>query len=84
MFGLPIDGSANVFYDNKAAYKNIITPKSVLKKKNHSISYHRYREAVATNTISVDKLGTENNISDLFTKIVTASRRRFLLYKFTC
>ena len=26
MFGVPIDGSANVFFSNKAVYKNTITP----------------------------------------------------------
>ena len=26
MFGVPIDGSANVFCDNEAVYKNTITP----------------------------------------------------------
>ena len=32
MFGEPIDGSANVFCDNKAIYKNTISLKYVLKK----------------------------------------------------
>ena len=35
MFGVPIYGSANVFCDNDAVYKNTITPDSVLKK-NHN------------------------------------------------
>ena len=50
MFGVPIYGSANVFCDNEYVYKNTITPKSVLKKKHHSISYHMCKEAVVANT----------------------------------
>ena len=83
MFGVTIDGSANVFYDNDSIYKNTITPKYVLKKKYNYIAYHRCRDAVAAQTIRVAKQGTEKNISDLFTKIIKVSRRRFLLENFT-
>ena len=83
MFGLPIDGSANVLCDNQAVYKNTITPESVLKKNNNSIDYHRCREAIAAKNIKVNKQVTDKDISDLFTKIMTASRRRFLLEKST-
>ena len=40
MFGIPIDGAANVYCDNEAVYKNTSIPESVLKKKHHSIAYH--------------------------------------------
>ena len=33
MFGVPTDRSANVVYNDKAFYKNTITPESVLKEK---------------------------------------------------
>jgi hypothetical protein len=36
MFGVPIDGPANVYCDNEAVYKNTVLPESVLKKKHHS------------------------------------------------
>ena len=83
MFGVPIDGYTNVFYDNDAIYKNTITSESVLNKKHHIIDYHRCSEAVTDNTIRVAKQRTENNLSDPFTGIMTASRRRFLLEMFT-
>ena len=51
MFGVPMDGAANVNCYNEAAYKNTSIPESVLKKKHHSIAYHRCREAVAAKTI---------------------------------
>ena len=83
MFGIPIDGPANVYCDNEAVYKNTVTPESTLKKKHHLIAYHRCREAVAAGTIRVAKQGTEKNLADLFTKILTAARRVFLLERFT-
>ena len=83
MFGVPIDGPTSVFCDNEAVYKNTVLPESTLNKKHHSIAYHRCREAVAAQTIQVAKEGTLNNLADLFTKIMTAARRTFLLGKFT-
>jgi hypothetical protein len=83
MFGIPIDGPANTYCDNEAVYKNTVMPESVLKKKHHSIAYHRCREAVAAGTIRVAKQGTTKNLADLFTKVLTSARRRFLLERFT-
>ena len=83
MFGVPIDGAANVFCDNEAVYKNTVLPESTLKKKHHSIAYHRCREAVAAGTIRIAKQGTDKNLADLFTKVLTAARRLFLLERFT-
>ena len=83
MFGIPIDGPANVYCDNEAVTKNTSIPESTLKKKHHSISYHRCREAVAAGTMRVAKQGTEKNLADLFTKVLTADRREFLLERFT-
>ena len=65
--------------DNEAPYKNNITTESVLKKKHHYIDYHRYMGEADFNIIMVAKQGTEKNIADQLSKIMTASRRRFLL-----
>ena len=83
MFGVPIEGATSIFCDNEAVYKSTILPESTLKKKHHSIAYHRCREAVAANTIRVAKEGTMNNLADLFTKLMSAARRAYLLGKFT-
>ena len=83
MFGVPIEGSTNVFCDNEAAYKNASIPESTLKKKHHSIAYHRCREASAAGTIRVAKEDTSTNLSDLFTKIMTKPVRDSLLDRFT-
>ena len=83
MFGIPIDGPANVYCDNEAVYKNTVLPESTLKKKHHSIAYHRCRQAVAAGTMRVAKQGTDKNLADLFTKVLTIARRTFLLERFT-
>jgi hypothetical protein len=83
MFGVPIEGPTNLFCDYKAVYKNTSLRESTLKKKHHSIAYHRCREAVAAETVRVAKEGTKNNLSDLFTKALPQARREELLDKFT-
>jgi hypothetical protein len=83
MFGIPVEGPTNVFCDNESVYKNVSTPESVLKKKHHSIAYHRCREAVAAQTIRLAKEPTETNLSDLFTKLLPQVVREKLLNWFT-
>ena len=83
MFGIPIDGAASVFCDNEAVYKNTAIPASTLNKKVHSIAYHICREAVASKIIQIAKEGTDTNLADLFTKILSALRREELLERFT-
>ena len=51
MFGVLIDGLTNVFCDNKAVYKNVVILELILKKKHHSIAYHRCHKAVAAGTV---------------------------------
>jgi hypothetical protein len=83
MFGVPIDNATNIFCDNEAVYKNTTKPESTLKKKHHSIAYHRCREAVAAGTVRIAKEGTSTNLSDLFTKLLPQARREELLDRFT-
>jgi hypothetical protein len=53
MFGLPIDGPANVFCDCNAVVKNTMIPESMLAKKQNAIDCHAVREAVAAKIICV-------------------------------
>ena len=55
MFGVPIEGPTNIMCDNEAVTKNTTIPESTLKKKHHSIAYHRCREAVAAGTVRIAK-----------------------------
>ena len=82
MFGVPLEGSANVYCDNEAVYKNVAIPSSVLNKKMHSISYHFCREAVAAEIVRVAKEDSVTNLADLFTKVLTKERRDSLLDSF--
>ena len=80
MFGVPIEGPANVFCDNKnGVVKNKTIPQSMLAKKHNAINYHAVREAVAARIIRVGgEDGMRNLAADLFTKVLTADRRRAL------
>ena len=80
MFGIPLDGPADVFCDNEGVVKNTSIPESVLNKKHLSIAYHAVREAVAAGIMRVGKESTETNLADLFTKCLPQARRNKLLY----
>ena len=68
MLGTAIDGPTDVYGDNHSVVVNLTVPSSGLKKKHNSIAFHRVREAVASNTIRMAHVGTEENIADLLTK----------------
>ena len=74
-FGVLIDGSTDILFNNEAVYKNASMPKSQLRKKHHSISYHTSREAVASGAYKTAKRDTETNLLDLFTKVSCSSSR---------
>ena len=75
MFGIPVDGPANVFCDNESVYKNSSFAESTLKKKHNSICFHRVRECVASGIMVVHKVGTHFNLSDILTKSLPANQR---------
>ena len=79
MFGVPIDGPANVYCDNQGVVKNTSLPESTLSKKHNAINYHTVREAVAAGIMRVAKEPTETNLADLFTKPLSRLRRNSLL-----
>jgi hypothetical protein len=82
MFGIPIEGATDIFCDNESVYKNTSRPESVLNKKQHSISYHSAREAVAAKIVRIAKKDTRTNLSDLFTKTMNKPLREVLLDSF--
>ena len=79
MFGVPIEGPAQVFCDNQGVVKNTSIPESVLSKKHNAINYHAVREAAAAGVLQVHKEDTQTNLADLFTKVLPADRRKQLL-----
>jgi hypothetical protein len=82
MFGIPVDGPADVFCDNESVFKNVSIPTSMLSKKQHSISYHSCRESVASKIVRIAKEGTLTNLSDVFTKTQSKNKREGLLGRF--
>ena len=82
-FCVPVDGPTDMFCDNEAVYKNSSTPESVLRKKHHSVAYHKCCEAVASGICRIAKEDTETNLSDIFTKVLPGPRRERLLDMFT-
>ena len=82
LFGIALDGPANVYCDNEAVYKNVSNPDSVLKKKHHSVAYHMCREAVASGMIRIAKEDSITNLADLLTKPLSGPRRETLLDSF--
>ena len=83
VFGVPIDGSISIFFENGAVYVNTKQPESTLSKKYHGIAYHSSQEAVATGTVRLSKDHSPTNLADLFTKTMEAPNREELLDKFT-
>ena len=81
MFGVPIDGPANVLSDNMAVIQNSTIPSSTIKKKHNAICYHRVREAVASGIIRIAKIDTKENLADLFTKPLPAALLHHLMQR---
>ena len=79
MFGVPLEGPAQVYCDNQGVVKNTSIPESVLSKKHNAINYHAVREAAAAGVLQVHKEDTATNLADLFTKVLPTDRRRELL-----
>ena len=75
MFGLPLEGPCNVFYDNEFVTNASMIADVTLKKKHVSISYHQAREAVAAQIMLVFYKRSATNHSDLFTKSLTRANR---------
>ena len=81
MFGIPLDGPANVFCDNEAVYCNAVFVESRLKQKHNSICFHLVREAVAAGKMVDFKVDGSKNLADLLTKSVPGHRRKYLRSK---
>jgi hypothetical protein len=74
MMGIPIDGPANVLVDNDSVVKNSTTPSSMLQKKHNSICYHFVREAVAARIIRIAFIASSENLANMLTKPLGATK----------
>ena len=74
MFGILIDGPANVFCDNRGVVRNASIPESTLMKKHNAINYHAVQEAAAAGIIRVGKEDGETNVADLLMKVLSGEK----------
>ena len=78
MFGIPLDGPANVFCNNEAVYKSANNPTATLNKKRNAICFHKVRETVAAGIMIVHKEDSESNLADILTKSLPPHKRKAL------
>jgi len=76
MMGVPIEGPTNVFCDNDSVAKSATNPEATLSKKNVSIAYHKCRESFAAGVMNIYFQYSEDNLADVFTKVLPVVKRK--------
>ena len=79
MLGAPVKGTTILFGDNKSMVTNSSLPHSILKRRVSANNYHRVREAVAANIVSIVHCDTKYNLADMGTKSLNGQTHQFLL-----
>ena len=67
-FGVPIDGAAWMFGDNKSVVTSSTIPHSTLGKRWNALSHHRVREAIAGGWLRFENIPGTENPADIMTK----------------
>ena len=70
MFGVPIDSATSVYCDNQSVIKTAAVPASTLSKKHNSGCYHKVIGSVVSGWISIAWIKSQDNLADLFTKVL--------------
>jgi hypothetical protein len=73
MMGVPIDGPAILFCDNKSVVTSCSILSSTLKKRHNALAYHKLRECVAAGIIQIFHVPGKENVADILTKPVDGS-----------
>ena len=82
MMGIPLTGPSFIYGDNMSVIYNTQRPESTLKKKSNQICYHAIREAVAMGECKTGHIRSEENPSDIATKLIPGGgKRRHLVGK---
>ena len=76
MMGIPVDGPTYIYGDNQSVLSNTTIPDSILKNKSQSIAYHFFREGVARDEWKTAYISTNDNESDLLTKVLPSGVKR--------
>ena len=82
MFGIPMDGTTDVFYDNQSILNSYQMPTSILNKKNLAICYQLVREFCAVGVTRVAWGSGRTNLAGVLTKLLPASKKREICGKF--
>jgi hypothetical protein len=81
--GMKITKATKIYGDNLGVVNNCTSDSSMLKKKHVAVAYHLVREAVAAGMVEIRKIGTQDNLADMFTKGLPATTLNRLVDKFT-
>ena len=82
MFGVPINGPARIFCDNKSVVMNTSFANFVLKKKHCAVAHGKVKLAIACGIALVYYEKSDSNIADLLTKVLPYSKREKLVRYF--
>jgi hypothetical protein len=66
--GAPLDGKAYMFGDNESVITSSTIPHSSLNKRHNALSYHRVREAIASDVLWFFHISGKMNPADVLTK----------------
>jgi hypothetical protein len=66
--GVPIKGKTIMFGDNESMIKSSAYPHATLKKRHNALSFHRVREALASNMLALYHIAGELNPADILSK----------------
>ena len=75
MFGIPVDGPAFIYSDNKLVLVISSVPESTLKNKSQSIAFHFIHEGCAADEWRTMYIHTSLNVSDPMTKPLSGEKR---------
>ena len=78
MFGVPIDGATSIYCDNQSMTKNATVPASTIS--HNSICYRYVRESVASGWNNIALIKSQDNLADLFTKVLPWVTRNDLIH----
>jgi hypothetical protein len=70
MLGVPLDGPAWKFGDNKSVITSATIPHSSLKKRHNALAYHRVRDDISAKVMYFIYVLSEKNAADIFTKFL--------------
>ena len=81
-FGVPLEGPANIFCDNKSMVTNVSVPTSMLNNQHNTICYHHMRELQTAGNIRVGWIPGDINLGYLLMKTTMAGNVRHSFAEF--